>query len=225
MPSASEDGEVVYFDTAGRSILPKAVYEVGQRALAQKLTPWLGVGSEEDPAAVRSLFATLIGAESAGDIAIVPSTAFAMSLAARNIARTGVLRGGSTVLVMENEMGSVVYPWQEACRAVGASFKVVLDPQPPVSWSDAVIAALVDDRSIAVVALPHVHWCDGSTVDLVAISKHLEAMSEDDRPLLVVDGTQSIGALPFNLKGLSCMHGCIEEVYLSGMPCLYHIYQ
>ena len=201
-PSASEHGEVIYFDTAGRSILPKAVYEVGQKALAQKLTPWLGVGSEDDPAAVRTLFATLIGAESDSDVAMVPSTAFAMSLAAQNMTRTGALRGGSTVLVMANEMGSVVYPWQEACRAVGASFKVILDPQPPLSWSDAVIAALVDDQSIAVIALPPVHWCDGSIVDLVAISKHLERMPEDDRPLLVVDGTQSIGALPFNLKGL-----------------------
>ena len=202
LSSAFEHGEVVYFDTAGRSILPKAVYEVGQRALAQKLTPWLGVGSEDDPAAVRSLFATLIGADTADDVAIMPSTAFAMTLAARNIARTGALRSGSTVLVMENEMGSVVYPWQEACRVVGASFKVILDPQPPLSWSDVVIAALVDDRSIAVIALPHVHWCDGSRVDLIAISKHLERMPEDTRPLLVVDGTQSIGALPFNLKGL-----------------------
>jgi hypothetical protein len=60
LSSAFKHGEVVYFDTVGRSILPKAVYEVGQRALAQKLTPWLGVGSDDDPAAVRSLFATLI---------------------------------------------------------------------------------------------------------------------------------------------------------------------
>jgi len=205
MPSTSE---VMYFDTSGRSILPKVVYDVGQSALAQKLTPWLGVGSEEDPEATRTLFATMIGAEAADDsksigscVAIVPSTAFAMSLVARNITKTGVLRYGSKVLVLENEMGSVVYPWQEACRAVGANFKVVLDPQSPVSWSDAVIAALVDDRSIAVLALPPVHWCDGSTVDLIAISKHLEGMREDGRPLLVVDGTQSIGALPFNLRG------------------------
>jgi hypothetical protein len=77
-----------------------------------------------------------------------------------------------------------------------------LDSQPPLSWSDVVIAALVDDRSIAVIALQHVHWCDKSRVDLIAISKHLEGMPEDIRPLLVVDGTQSIGALPFNLKGL-----------------------
>ena len=55
LSSAFKHGEVVYFDTVGRSILPKAVYEVGQRALAQKLTPWLGVGSGGGAVTVRDI--------------------------------------------------------------------------------------------------------------------------------------------------------------------------
>ena len=49
-------------------------------------------------------------------------------------------------------------------RQSGAALKVV--PTPPLgsSWADAVIAAV--DGSVAVVAVPHVHWCDGSLVDL-----------------------------------------------------------
>lgn len=36
----SEDS-VVYFDTAGRSVLPKTVYESGTLSLTQKLFPWV----------------------------------------------------------------------------------------------------------------------------------------------------------------------------------------
>jgi selenocysteine lyase/cysteine desulfurase len=41
--------------------------------------------ADDDQKRVREIFASLIEAEDASDIAIMPSTAFAISLAARNI--------------------------------------------------------------------------------------------------------------------------------------------
>ena len=51
-----------------------------------------------------------------------------MTLVASNVVRMGLLSNEKKVLIMDKEMGSVVYPWQEACKATGASFKVVSDP-------------------------------------------------------------------------------------------------
>jgi selenocysteine lyase/cysteine desulfurase len=46
------------------------------------------------------------------------------------------------------------------------------------------------------VALGNVHWADGTRFDLVEIRKRTREVGA----LLVIDGTQSVGALPFNVK-------------------------
>eukprot|EP00301_Raphidiophrys_heterophryoidea_P005965 c12446_g2_i7.p1 GENE.c12446_g2_i7~~c12446_g2_i7.p1 ORF type:complete len:124 (+),score=27.61 c12446_g2_i7:544-915(+) len=50
-------------------------------------------------------------------------------------------------------------------------------------------------KDVSCVAIPNVHWCDGSAVDLATIGK----FCRDTRKALVIDGTQSIGAVPFNV--------------------------
>jgi selenocysteine lyase/cysteine desulfurase len=47
-----------------------------------------------------------------------------------------------------------------------------------------------------VVAMPHVHWSDGTLYNLGAIREKLDQYEG----YLVIDGTQSIGALPFSVK-------------------------
>jgi hypothetical protein len=68
-----------------------------------------------------------------------------------------------------NILGNIPSPFtRDVLRQSGAVLKVV--PTPPLrsSWADAVIAAI--DGSVAVVAVPHVHWCDGSLVDLEVLA-------------------------------------------------------
>ena len=98
---------------------------------------------------------------------------------------------------MYDEMASNVYPWQHACSNTGAALKVCFRA-PEESWSDAIIAAT--DSTVAVVAICNVHWCDGSFVDLNQISCHLRGMNP--KPVLVVDGTQSVGVLPIDVTAL-----------------------
>ncbi|MEX0599270.1 MAG: aminotransferase class V-fold PLP-dependent enzyme, partial [Rhodothermales bacterium] len=61
-------------------------------------------------------------------------------------------------------------------------------------WNDRILEAI--DDSTDVVALPHVHWTDGTRFDLVAISDR----ARDVDAALVIDGTQSVGALAFNVR-------------------------
>mmetsp|Transcript_7083 Transcript_7083/g.10150 ORF Transcript_7083/g.10150 Transcript_7083/m.10150 type:complete len:419 (+) Transcript_7083:447-1703(+) len=64
------------------------------------------------------LFSKLIGAKEDGScIAICPSTGFAITLAAHNLYRTGKIRNGERILVLQDEMSSGVYPWQELCHS------------------------------------------------------------------------------------------------------------
>jgi len=113
--SASADG-CIYLDTAGRSALPTRVERAGLEALPRKATPWRGLGDDGVADDVRTLFAELIHAPSSDCVAFAPATSTALSVAAANAVRTGVLGPGKAVLLLDNEMGSAVYPWQDACR-------------------------------------------------------------------------------------------------------------
>ncbi|MGY8915516.1 MAG: aminotransferase class V-fold PLP-dependent enzyme, partial [Flavobacteriales bacterium] len=50
----------------------------------------------------------------------------------------------------------------------------------------------------ALVAIAHVHWTDGTKFDLKAVREKTRTVGA----LLIIDGTQSIGALPFSVKEL-----------------------
>lgn len=193
---------VVYFDSAGRSLLPKSVESRGIEALKQKSMPWNGIGSNKDAQIVRESFANIINANGAHCIAIAPSTGFAMSLAAKNIIHMGVLHAGTSVLLIEKDMASAVYPWQDACAYTCATLKIVEDPRhsmnTTISWFDAIIEQL--DEDVSVIVVPVVHWCDGSLIELEKLSDYLSEIPLEHRPFLIVDGTQSIGAMPFDVQ-------------------------
>ena len=139
---------------------------------------------------LRSLFAALIGG-SAGGVALIPATSYGFAVAANNIA----LRPGQRVLVLAEEYPSGVYTWQAATRAVGAEMLTVHRGSGQ-SWTEAVLEGL-DDR-VAVVSVPQVHWIDGALVDLVAVG----ARAREVGAYLVIDGSQSIGAMPFDVAAI-----------------------
>jgi selenocysteine lyase/cysteine desulfurase len=61
------------------------------------------------------------------------------------------------------------------------------------AWNEALLGSI--DEATAVVAVPHVHWTDGTLFDLVEIGRRCREVGA----ALVVDGTQSVGALPFHV--------------------------
>lgn len=77
-------------------------------------------------------------------------------------------------------------------KARGAEIVTVAAPMDG-NWTNAVLASL--DERTAVAALPHCHWTDGSRLDLVKIGERCRALGA----ALVVDGIQSVGALPFDI--------------------------
>merc|ERR1719272_360226 len=146
--------------------MPASVHAAGARSLALKVRPWDGMGTAAEVELVRQQYASLIGAD-ADDVALTPSTGFAITLAAYNVGRSAGVRRGMTVLVLADQMASNVYPWQHICQEHGLKLVVVEEPDDG-NWTAAVLPLIIPGTTTAV-AVPPCHWCTGATLDLVAI--------------------------------------------------------
>jgi selenocysteine lyase/cysteine desulfurase len=181
--------DVAYLNCAYMSPLMKPALEAGTAGLACKTRPWeitsdkFFTGSDE----FRATAAQLIGC-SADCIAIVPSASYGISTAARNLP----VRKCQSILVLAEQFPSHYYPWQRRAEETGASLKVVAWPEND-DWTAAVLDSLTAD--VAIAALPQVQWTSGGRLDLVRIGDACRRLGT----ALVLDLTQSLGALPFRV--------------------------
>lgn len=176
----------LYLDTAAHGPRLRTVQAAAEHALAGSTRPW--AARWDDWAAqverVRALAAALFDGI-ADAVALVPSVAYGMSLAARNLP----LARGDAVLVLADAFPSNLLPWQHRCRETGARLVAV---ERGADATAAMLAALDREPRVRVVALPHVHWHDGMRLELDAIADAVHARGAE----LVLDLTQSLGALP-----------------------------
>ncbi|WP_417516649.1 aminotransferase class V-fold PLP-dependent enzyme [Minwuia sp.] len=179
-----------YLNCAYMGPLSRRVVEAVRRGAARKAQPWTVVPddffTETDKA--RGLFAELIGATS-DDVAVVPAASYGIATAARNLP----LAKGQRILVLKDQFPSNVYGWREMAKANGAEV-VTLGKAQDDDWTRVILDA-IDDRT-AIAALANNHWTDGSLIDLVAVGARLREVDA----ALVLDLTQSLGALPFSVK-------------------------
>jgi selenocysteine lyase/cysteine desulfurase len=182
--------DVAYLNCAYMSPLMKPALEAGTAGLARKSHPWeltpdkFFTGSDE----FRTTAAQLIDC-SADCIAIVPSASYGIATAARNL----TVEKGQSILVLAEQFPSNYYPWQRRAEKNGASLKVVARPENG-DWTAAVLNSLTAD--VAIAALPHVQWTSGGRLDLVRIGEACRKIGA----ALVLDLTQSLGALPFSVR-------------------------
>ena len=142
---------------------------------------------------VRRHFARLIRADDHRRIAIVPSVSYAMATVAKNTP----LADGDNVVVVHEQFPSNVYTWKRACDTAGATLRVASPGDArdgrADSWNAALIGS-IDDRT-RIVAIPQLHWADGTRFDLDRVTERARAVGAR----VVVDATQSVGALPFDV--------------------------
>ncbi|WGF87123.1 aminotransferase class V-fold PLP-dependent enzyme [Marinivivus vitaminiproducens] len=184
--------DIAYLNCAAHSPLAHAVVEAGGSGLRQKVRPW-AIGREhffELPETARALYAELIGADADG-IAIVPAASYGLATAAANLS----IGPGRDVLILAEDFPSNVHTWRAQAARSGAAVVTVARPADD-DWTEAVLARL--DERIAVAALPNVHWTDGGLLDLARIGERCRALGA----ALVLDTTQSTGALPLDLDAV-----------------------
>jgi selenocysteine lyase/cysteine desulfurase len=182
--------DVAYLNCAYMSPLMKPALEAGTAGLAQKSQPWnltpdeFFTGSDEFRATAAQLLDCM-----ADCIAIVPSASYGIATAARNLP----LKKGQRVLVLAEQFPSNYYPWQRLAEKNGVSLKIVAWPEDH-DWTTAVLEALTAE--VAVAALPHVQWTSGGRLDLARVGEECRKIGA----ALVLDLTQSLGALPFSVR-------------------------
>ncbi|MEL7161879.1 MAG: aminotransferase class V-fold PLP-dependent enzyme, partial [Bacteroidota bacterium] len=125
-------------------------------------------------------------------VALIPAASYGIATVAGNVP---VIKG-QNLIVVEDQFPSNYYAWAELAKRSGAELRVVARPElgSEDSWSNRVFAAI--DGDTAVVAIAQLHWADGTLFDLRA----LRSRTDEVNAWLVIDGTQSLGAMPFDVR-------------------------
>jgi selenocysteine lyase/cysteine desulfurase len=189
--------EIAYLNGAYMSPQLRSVEQVGIAALKQKSRPF-NIQLEdffEPVQALRSAYAQLVNCPNPGRIAIIPSVSYGMAAVARNLK----LKPGDNIVIPREQFPSNYYAWEQVTKDSGASIRVVDPPQAyprGQAWNAAILDA-IDERT-AMVAMGQVHWADGTLFDLKAIRQR----ATEAGAWLVIDGTQSVGAYPFDVAAI-----------------------
>ncbi|TVR57339.1 MAG: aminotransferase class V-fold PLP-dependent enzyme [Gemmatimonadales bacterium] len=189
---------VHYLNCAYMSPLLRGVEAAGIRGIRSKRAPH-HIGPRDfflDSNRVREQFSRLIGAGDPSRIAILPSASYGVAVAARN---TGSVRGRNVVILKDQFPGNV-YAWMRLTAEGGGELRMVEPPSGGVGspgrgreWNQRLLEAV--DGDTAVISVAPVHWTDGTRFDLEAVGVRAREVGA----LFVVDGTQSVGAIPFDV--------------------------
>ncbi len=185
-----------YLNCAFLSPLLKSVEEAGISGVQSKKRPWEVTPNHffEDSEKVRSLFAKLVHADSPKSVAILPAVSYGMGIVAKNLPA----KNGGKIVVAGDQFPSNVYPWMRYCEENDCELKIVEAPKEFENrgkiWNERLMEAI--DSQTVLVAMANVHWTDGTLFDLEEIGKVARAHDA----YFVIDGTQSVGALPFDVQ-------------------------
>jgi selenocysteine lyase/cysteine desulfurase len=143
---------------------------------------------------LRKEISVTIHADDPNRIVIIPSVSYGMASVARNVR----IEKHQHIIVAAEQFPSNYYCWKRICDDAGAALRSVAPPATLKDrgkiWNTSILEAI--DENTRLVAIGHVHWADGTRFDLEAIRKRTREVGA----LLVIDGTQSVGALPFDLR-------------------------
>ncbi|TRX58382.1 aminotransferase class V-fold PLP-dependent enzyme [Fulvivirga sp. M361] len=190
--------DITYLNCAYMSPQMKCVEEAGILNLKRKADPTSIYPDDffNHTERVRKEFGQLINTSEVSRIAIIPSVSYGIANVVRNIK----LENGDNIVVTGEQFPSNYYSWQKLCHQHKAELRVVQAPEEVNGrgkiWNER-IQESIDTRTKAV-ALGHVHWADGTLFNL----KDIRRRSSDVEALLIIDGTQSVGALPFDIQEL-----------------------
>jgi selenocysteine lyase/cysteine desulfurase len=187
--------DVHYLNCAYMGPLSLAVQQAGIAGVLRKADPSTinaaDFYTEADRA--RALFARLINADDPQRIAIIPSVSYGVATAARNLP----CAAGQNIVVTGEQFPSNVYTWRRLAQQKRVQLRTVTPlsvSQRGSAWNEALLDA-IDERT-AIVAIPIVHWTDGTRFDIEQVAQRVRSFGA----ALVIDGTQSIGALPFDVQ-------------------------
>ncbi|MFV0249094.1 MAG: aminotransferase class V-fold PLP-dependent enzyme [Tenacibaculum sp.] len=189
------NNEVTYLNCSYMSPMLRSVAQVGVEAIYKRDNPTDIKQSDffYNKSRLRDEFAKLINADSKSCV-IIPSVSYGMANVAKNL-KAGK---GDNIVVADEQFPSNIYAWMALEKNKGIELKRVAPPKNSKNrgklWNEQLFQTI--DQNTKMVACGHVHWTDGTLFDLMTIRKRADEVGA----ILVIDGTQSIGALPFDVQ-------------------------
>lgn len=186
----------VYLNGAYMSPLLKKVENAGKLGISKKRKPHRISPDDffEDTETIRLLFSQLVNCDQPERMVLIPSASYGIANVTKNIK----IKKGENIVVVGDQFPSNIYPWMRLCNDNNATLKTIHAPDTLENrgskWNESILSAI--DQNTKAVAIGHVHWADGTLFDLEAI----RAATTSVGALLIIDGTQSIGALPFDIQ-------------------------
>ena len=185
--------DVTFLNCAYMAPLLKSVENVGIQAIRRRRNLH-AIKAEDfftDVNDLREEFAGLINVPAAS-IALIPSVSYGIA----NVARNLPMSAGQNIIMPGAQFPSNYYPWQRLADDNKLHLHIIeppaTDSNRAVQWNERLLESI--DESTACVAISVTHWADGTKFDLPA----LRARTQEVGAWLVIDGTQSVGALPFD---------------------------
>jgi selenocysteine lyase/cysteine desulfurase len=190
---------ISYLNCAYMGPLLKKAEEIGQQEIQKRLRPFQ-YSKDDFFKPVEDLkinFSKLINCKDPQRIALIPAASYGLANTAKNV----VCSKGQNILIVGEQFPSNYYTWKQLADEKGAIIKIVAAPlssdNRTENWNQNILNSI--DAKTAVVAIPIVHWADGTLFDLKAIREK----STEVGAVLIIDGTQSIGALPFDIEEIN----------------------
>ena len=100
---------------------------------------------------------------------------------------------GENIVSTSSAFPSTVYPWSRVAATTGAEIRLA-ESKKGFSTTDAIRSLI--DKNTSVVCISHTEFSNGYTYDLEKLSE----LTHTKGAILVVDATQSAGAIPIDVK-------------------------
>ena len=188
-----------YLNCAYMGPLPRAAEEAGIAAIRLKSVPTRIVPPDAfwETDRLRELFARLVHVDEPNRIAIQPGVSYGVATAARNLP----VDAGQNIVITHEQFPGNVYAWRRMAGDAGAELRAVAPGdgghgggERGRRWNERLLETV--DARTAIVSVPVVHWTDGTWFDLEALG----ARCRDVGAALVIDATQSVGAMDFDVS-------------------------
>lgn len=181
--------QTIYLNTAGCGLISPASLKAGQdiyNAFATDSSTRSEIWRETEDPVYRKALAGFLEVEE-DRLGYIPNFSYAMNMLVQS------LRGDEQVLVYKNDYPSIIAPF------VHNGFSVhTLDSENGFRISLEAIEQSIREKKIDILAVGHVQWQTGFKIDLAALT----AICKSNNVKLIVDATQSLGAVPIDMAGL-----------------------
>ncbi|SDZ74315.1 Selenocysteine lyase/Cysteine desulfurase [Arachidicoccus rhizosphaerae] len=178
-----------YLNTAGCGIISKASLQTAAEIyndFAINSSTRSELWREKEEPLYRKTLATFLGVDEQR-LAFIPNFSYAMNILVQS------LKGDESILLYQNDYPSITAPF------IQNGFKVQwVERTDGFYLSVESVEKIFKEHTIDILAIGHVQWQTGFKTDIAALS----ALCKQYQVKLVVDATQSLGAIPIAMQEL-----------------------